>query len=129
MLSKDLERIEREETMRQDADLRRRQQQAQGGTFFQHGLAQADEVNQGRFAATGVPTVTGATPVPKYPAASAAHQTELPPEPPLGYSVNDFEPSTDLSAVEATGGAPSSYPLEDVAAPLSSSNGADDGAA
>jgi hypothetical protein len=103
MLSKDLERIEREETMRQDADLRRRQQPAQGGTFFQHGLAQADEVNQGRFAATGVPTVTGSTPVPSYPAAGAHQSDPVGTEPPLGFSVNELEPSANhLPPVEET---------------------------
>ena len=102
MLSKDLERIEREETMRQDADLRRRQQQAQGGTFFQHGLAQADEVNQGRFAATGVPTVTGSTPVPSYPAASPSWQIQLPDEPPLGFDNPALDESSAVPCVEAT---------------------------
>jgi hypothetical protein len=82
-------------------------EQQQGGTFFQHGLAQADELSQGRFAATGAPRVVGSTPNPaaQYPAASSAHQTELPPEQPLGYSVDDMpglEPSTAFPVVEQT---------------------------
>ena len=91
MLSKQEEEQERRATLENDRRVRE-QQQAQGGTFYQHGLAQADEINQGRFAAVGAPTVVGSKPNPstQYPAASAAHQTELPPEQPLGFSIDDM---------------------------------------
>ena len=61
------------------------------GTTF-HQQAFADEVNQGRFAAIGVPTVVGAQPLPKYPAAAAHQADPVGPELPLGYSVDQVEP-------------------------------------
>ena len=72
----------------------------QASTFHQHAQAQADETAQGRFRAIGTPRVVGSMPNPssQYPAASAAHQTALPDEPPLGFSVNDLEPSTNQLA-------------------------------
>jgi len=107
----------------------------QASTFHQHAQAQADELSQGRFRATGTPRVIGSTsdPAKAYPAASAAHQTELPPEPPLGFDNPALdEPSTvsslPLPAVEQLGGAegaPSSSLSPDVvehAAPPSSSS-------
>jgi hypothetical protein len=47
----------------------------------------------GRFNAMGKQRVVGGRPdvAAVYPAASAAHQVQLPPEPPLGYSVNGLE--------------------------------------
>ena len=132
MLSKQEEEQERREVLENDQRVRE-QQQAQGGTFYQHGLAQADEINQGRFAAVGAPTVVGSKPNPstQYPAASAAHQTKLPPEQPLGFSIDDMpgleNPTGDafsgLSPPVATGGAadaPSAPPdVEHAAPPLS----------
>ena len=104
-----------------------REQQQQGATFHQHAQAQADEMSQGRFAATGTPIVTGATPVPKYPAAGAHQADPVGTEPPLGFSVNDLEPSAGLSAAEATGGAaaPSAPPDVEPAPPPSSQEDAD----
>jgi hypothetical protein len=136
MLSRQEEEQERRETL--ENDLRVLQQR--GSTFHQHAQAQANELSGGRFAATGAPRVVGSTPNPaaQYPAASAAHQTELPPENPLGYSVDDMpglEPSADsssLSPVEQLGGAadaPSAPPDVEHAAPPPSSKGSDDGAA
>ena len=107
----------------------------EGTTFHQHAQAFADELSQGRFAATGVPTVTGATPIPKYPAAGAHQSDPVGVEPPLGFSVNELEPSTDsvsLPAVEQLGGAadaPSAPPDVEHAAPPRFSKGSDDGAA
>ena len=131
MLSKQEEEQERRATLENDRRVRE-QQQAQGGTFYQHGLAQADEINQGRFAAVGAPTVVGSKPNPstQYPAASAAHQTELPPEQPLGFAIDQMpsdEPSAGLSAAEATGGAaaPSAPPDVEPAPPPSSQEDAD----
>jgi hypothetical protein len=70
----------------------------------------------GRFAAVNAAKVVGQSPgiAASYPAASAAHQTELPPEQPLGYRV-DAMPELESSAAppaEVTGDpgdAPSSF--------------------
>jgi hypothetical protein len=129
MLSRQEEEQERRETLENDLKVLRER----GSTFHQHGLAQADEINQGRFAATGAPRVVGSTPTPasQYPAASAAHQTELPPEQPLGFAIDQMpsdEPSAGLSAVQATGGAAApSAPPDVEPAPPSSPAERDDG--
>jgi hypothetical protein len=82
--------------------------------------------------AVNAATVTGATPIPKYPAAGAHQSDPVGTEPPLGFSVDDLEPSTNQLpppvAVEepgpASADAPSPCPLGDVqrtgAGPLSS---------
>ena len=66
----------------------------EGTTFHQHAQSSANDEAGGRFAATAAPRVVGSTPNPslQYPAASAAHQTELPREPSLGYSVDQLDP-------------------------------------
>ena len=113
-------------------------EQRRASTFHAHAQAQADEVNQGRFRSIGVPNVIGSTPSPssQYPAASAAHQTKLPPEPPLGFNNPALDDpagvvtaSADPSmaapvSIEAGGAAaPSSSVLPDVEpAPPSSPN-------
>jgi hypothetical protein len=86
-----------------DNDLKVLQQQ--GSTFHQHAMAHADELSQGRFAATGAPRVIGSTPTSasQYPSASAAHQTELPPEEPLGYCVDEIPERENLTGVLAGG--------------------------
>jgi hypothetical protein len=75
----------------------------EGTTFHQHAQAFADEINQGRFAVTGVPTVTGATPIPSYPAASPSWQIQLPDEPPLGFDNPALDESSAAPPAEATG--------------------------
>jgi hypothetical protein len=127
MLSSQEERRERKEVMRQDADLRKRQEEAerrakdQSGTFFSH--THADEIGGGgRFAAVNPATVVGAQPLPVYPQLPSSspwsgQQPEPGIEPPLGFENPAFEPSTSNVFVEATGGAPSSSPCEDVVAP------------
>jgi hypothetical protein len=123
MLSKQEEEQERRATL--ENDRRVREQQSQGTTMFQHAQAHAGELSGGRFAAIGAPRVVGSTPNPsaQYPAASAAHQTELPPEPALGYPIDQptSEPSAGLSAVEQLGGAAAapSAPPEHAAPPSS----------
>jgi hypothetical protein len=101
MLSKQEEEQERRATLENDRKVR---EQQRASTFHQHAQAQADEINQGRFRATGVPSVTGATPVPSYPAAGAHQADPVGTEPPLGFSVSDLEPSAGLSAAEQLGG-------------------------
>jgi hypothetical protein len=93
----------------QDAELRR------GSTYHQHGLAQADEIHQGRFAATtgGAPRVIASTPnvggqysqLPESSPWSGA-QPEPGLEPPTGYCIDEmpgFGPSAVPVCVEATG--------------------------
>jgi hypothetical protein len=67
-----IDQAERRRTLENDRQLLERE----GSTFYQDGLSQADEISQGRFAATGSPRVIGSTPTPasQYPAASA-HQS------------------------------------------------------
>jgi hypothetical protein len=88
MLSKQEEEQERRETLENDLRVLRER----GSTFQQHAQAQANELSGGRFAATGSPRVVGsvANASSQYPAASSEVQTELPPEQPLGYSVDDM---------------------------------------
>src|SRR6516164_5599144 len=70
-------------------DTRVREQSRNGdtGTFLSH--THIDDAG-GRFAAVNAAKVVGQSPgiAAAYPAASAAHQTELPPEEPLGYRVD-----------------------------------------
>jgi hypothetical protein len=124
MLSRQEEEQERRETV--ENDLRVLQQQT--GTFHQHAQAQAAELSQGRFAATGAPHVVGSQAQPRYPAAGGHQADPVGIEPPLGFSVNELEPSTAsplVSSVEQLGGAADapSVSLPDVerAAPPSSS--------
>ena len=95
MLSRQEEEQERREVLENDRLLR---EQQKASTFHQHAQAQADELSQGRFRAIGTPSVTGATPIPKYPAAGAHQSDPVGIEPPLGFSVNDLEPSTNQLA-------------------------------
>jgi hypothetical protein len=54
-----------------------------------HQFALEETIPRGRYDEVGKPNILAqsADIAAKYPAASAAHQTTLPPEPPLGYSV------------------------------------------
>ena len=65
-------------------------------TFFHHAQASADDDRQGRFAAAGKTTVVGANPgsvYPKMPEGNYWAKDECPPEPPLGYAIDD-QPTT-----------------------------------
>jgi hypothetical protein len=136
MLSRQEEEQERREVLENDRKVRELQQ-AQGGTFFQHGLAQALDTAGGRYgAAMGAAHVTGSTPIPNYPAAGAHQADPVGLEPPIGYDINEM-PALDSSAVpcvEATGapaGAisaadnlpPTSAESDDAGAPSSSTEG------
>jgi hypothetical protein len=74
--------------------------QQQGSTMLDHARSAADDDRGGRFAAVNTTTVIGADPIPKYPTLPAsspwAGPDPVPKEEPLGYSVNDLEPSTGL---------------------------------
>jgi hypothetical protein len=134
MLTRQEEEQERRETLENDRLVREAEQRRlllEGTTMFQHGQSQADEVSQGRFAATGVPYVTGSQPIPKIPQLPSSSpwsgtQPEPGIEPPLCFDNPAFEPSTPNASVEVTGGAPSSSPCADVVAPPSS-EGTDNG--
>jgi hypothetical protein len=82
-----IDQAERRETLENDLQVLRQR----GSTFHQHAVAQADEINQGRFRATGVPTVTGSTPIPNYPAAGAHQSDPVGPEPALGLRLEELE--------------------------------------
>jgi hypothetical protein len=71
------------------------------GTFLSH--THIDDAG-GRFAAVNAAKVVGQSSsiAAAYPAASAAHQTELPPEPPLGFRV-DAMPELESSMVPRRG--------------------------
>jgi hypothetical protein len=108
MLTDQEEQAEKLRVTLQDADVRRRQQE-QSGTYLSQ--THIDDAG-GRFAAVNAATIVGQTPAPKYPAAGAHQADPVGTEPPLGFSVNNLESSTDLSAVEATGD-PADAPLSD----------------
>jgi hypothetical protein len=91
MLERQHDQAERVETLRNDLRVR------QGSTFFAH--AQADAQLPGRFSSVANAFIVGSTPdvAASYPAASAAHQTELPPEEPLGFEINAMPEPGPLS--------------------------------
>ena len=134
MLSRQEEEAERRATLENDLKVL---EQQRGSTFHQHGVSQASELSGGRFAATGSPRVIGSTAsvAAQYPAASGAHQTELPLEPPLGYSIEDMtglenpaDSSSSVSLSAGTGGAAAPSATSDVEpAPSSSSLDGPDG--
>jgi len=97
MLESQIDQHERREVQRNDQLVRRQQ----GGTFHQHAVADA-ATPHGRFTQVNAATVVGATAVPQYPAASSAHQIQLPDEPPLGLDNPALEPVASPSA-QATG--------------------------
>jgi hypothetical protein len=137
VLSKDIERIEREAVQRQDADWQRQLREAAEApapaTMQGFAVAEASQ-SHGRFTQVQASTVVGskADVASVYPAASSAHQTELPPEPPLGVDINEMapldpvpEPGIETVEAQDPGGAASapSSPASDVehpAPPLSS---------
>jgi phage tail protein X len=77
--------------MRQDADVRHRSRNGDTGTFLSH--THIDDAG-GRFAAVNAATVVGSAPgiAQQYPAASSAHQVQLPDELPTGYDINEMPP-------------------------------------
>jgi hypothetical protein len=101
MTEDQIDQIERRATLANDLKVL----QQQGSTFHQHAQAQADEINQGRFAATGSPRVVGSTPsvASQYPAASAPFQADpVGVEPPLGFRIDEM-PSLESSALNPVG--------------------------
>jgi hypothetical protein len=124
MLSSQEEKRDRIETIENDRLVREAEQQRiqlEGSTMYQHAQSAANDEAGGRFASVNPTRVIGATPniAAAYPAASSAHQTELPPELPTGHDINEMpplEPSTVHASVEATGPASADAPpLSDLA--------------
>jgi hypothetical protein len=109
MLSSQEEQIERRRVFAQDQSLPN-----PGSTFHQHALAEA-QTPRGRFSAVEASYVVGskAGMASAYPAAAAHQRDPVPIEPPLGYSVNDLNPSDlepSMAFVEAQPGGPADAP-------------------
>jgi hypothetical protein len=103
MLTDQEEQAEKRRVMLQDADVRNRSRNGDTGTFLSH--THIDDAG-GRFSAVNAAKIVGQSPAiaASYPAASAAHQTELPPEQPLGFSVDaipELENPTGVPSVTA----------------------------
>jgi hypothetical protein len=102
------EMADRKRVMAQDASLRE-----QGGTFMSH--AEADAATPlGRFTQVNAAKVVGSTAFPQYPAAAPHQHDPCGQEPPLGYRIDDLEPSTVVTDVEAHGG-PADAPASSLA--------------
>jgi hypothetical protein len=95
------EQIEREETLRNDLDVKRQQEQ-QSNTMHGRAVAEAS-LDLGRFTAVNSATVVGSEPAVRYPAAAAHQADPCGTEPPLGFSVNDLEPSMAVPPVVEDG--------------------------
>jgi hypothetical protein len=87
MLSSQEDQRERRETLRNDQRVRE-----QSGTLHQHGQASANDLAGGRWSGMGA-YVVGSKPdvASAYPAASAAHQIQLPDEEPTGYRIDTID--------------------------------------
>ena len=99
MLSSQEEQAERRSVFAQD-------QSVPNPATTMHAFALADaQTPRGRFSAIDASYVIGSKPdvAGAYPAASAAHQTELPPENPTGYCVDAMEPLEPSSSADAQG--------------------------
>ena len=113
MLSSQEEQAERRRVFAQDQSVQR-----QATTM--HAFAQADAATtRGRFSAHEAATVVGAEPTINYPAASPHQHDPCGQEPPLGFEIDQLEPS--FPSVQAPG-EPADAPLdvERVGSPLSS---------
>jgi hypothetical protein len=111
----EISQAEKRSLLRQDADVRRQQEQAakreQSGTFFSH--THADEISGGgRFAGVNPATVVGSEPAVRYPAAAAHQADPCGTEPPLGYRV-------DAMSEQESSTVSSSFPVEETGDPVS----------
>jgi hypothetical protein len=106
VLSRQEEEIERREVLENDRLVREQlKQREQSGTYLSH--THPDEISGGgRYAVISPTVVTGAQPLPRYPAAGPHQSDPTGVEPPLGVSVDAMfvVPSADvLAAVEQLG--------------------------
>jgi hypothetical protein len=108
MLSSQEEQHERRAVQANDARVK---EQSRTGTFMSH--AQADAEIPGRFAAISNAFVVGSKPdiAGAYPAASFAHQTQLPDEEPLGFDNPALEPLAHAPSSQGQLGEPDVPPL------------------
>ena len=120
LLSSQEEQNERRRVTLQDARLR---EQQQGSTY----LAQTHSEMGGRFASVGAATVVGskADVAAMYPAAAAAHQVQLPDEPPLSFDNPALDPQSMTTEGSGSGAdAPLAHsPDVEQTAPLSQTTG------
>jgi hypothetical protein len=115
----DVSQAEKRAVLRNDAAVRANaNRNGETGTYLSH--THIDDAG-GRFAAVNAATIVGQTPAPKYPAASAHQADPVGIEPPLGFSVNDLEPSAHPVAAEQTGD-PADAPLSGCKTDLSDSS-------
>jgi hypothetical protein len=102
-----------EQKLRADTFENDRKVREQASTMFEHAVLSADDDRGGRFAGVNKTIVVGASPVayPPLPASSPWHGPDpVGPEPPLGYSVNDLEPSALRDPAEEPGPVPAAAP-------------------
>jgi hypothetical protein len=79
LLSRQLDQVERRETLRQDVSVQRQQREQQTGTYLSHTHSDLG----GRYAIVSPQIVVGAEATINYPACSPALAVQLPDEPPL----------------------------------------------
>jgi hypothetical protein len=117
MLSRQIDDAERKEVLENDRRVREEQSEKrralrenEPSTFMAH---THNDVG-GRFREVEAMNVIGseADIAASYPAASSAHQTELPPEMPLGYSINDLGPDFPCQGQDGEPAVPSAFDVE-----------------
>jgi hypothetical protein len=93
---------------RQDATQREREEvlrnDQRANTFAGRAISEADDV-RGRWAEINKSNVVGATPTvdyPRLPSGPWADPVQVPPEPSLGFSVEDHEPVGTIQEIEAS---------------------------
>jgi hypothetical protein len=117
------EQEERRATLLNDARLR---EQQRGATYSSFADAFADEDRGGRFKTINQPIHTAATPVyPEQPPTSPFHHDPVPDEPPLGFSVNELQPTGEPHEIAASIAAQDVQTLERLP-PFSSAQGNSD---
>ena len=117
MLSRQEEMLERRRTLENERRIRE-----QTGTYLSHTHSDLG----GRYAQIQPENVVGQSAVPQYPAASSSWQIQLPDEPPLGYRIDDLNPSDPVepsSFTQQATGEPADATVERVGSPLSQSSG------
>ena len=126
MLTDQEDQADKRRTLLNDARVREQSKNGDTGTFLSH--THIDDAG-GRFSAVNAAKIVGQSPAiaASYPAASAAHQIELPPEPSLGFSIDEMPGlessiATSSSSVEATGD-PADAPSSDDGGSATSSGG------
>lgn len=86
-----------------DATQAEQREALRNDTYLRRAMNDASDEAGGRFAKTTKTTVNGAAPTVEYPAAAgpwSSDCTQVPPEPPLGYSIEAHEPVGEAFEVE-----------------------------